>query len=352
MLGTRRSAVRSFRHSPDGPPELDEMPIVGDGDSEPLRRAGLRRSRICVRSTPMPRRGMTSRPKPVAARRRSSVFDPWVRAAALDASDRLLRDPGAGRQLALRQPCAPPGMTHHPSCHRHDDHLQLLPGLMTLSSSYTAARDLTVPAGRAIVLPVSSRHHAVPVVGRAGIATAATMVVVIAAIRSANAGPPPEPPLALLGFVAVYSAPALLGVVGLRRAAGPPFAAAALAAFGLAFTSFSAVTMPYLIPALLLGVAAARTGGWTIARTFAALASTAMLVAAWFAVVTWREMTCLSTALRSGCGQIDDDAGRPCGAGPHGGGDRPRPRPRPARPHGLSSAAMAQLRTHANPNSG
>jgi hypothetical protein len=141
------------------------------------------------------------------------------------------------------------------------------------------------------------------VVGRAGIATAATMVVVIAAIRSANAGPPPDPPLALLGFVAVYSAPALLGVVGLRRAAGSPFAAAALAAFGLAFTSFSAVTLPYLIPALLLGVAAARTGGWTIARTLATLAGTAMLVAAWFAVVTWREMTCFSTALGAGCGQ-------------------------------------------------
>jgi hypothetical protein len=129
------------------------------------------------------------------------------------------------------------------------------------------------------------------------------MAVFIAAVRSANAGPPPDPPLALLGFVAVYGAPALLGIVGLRRDAGSPFAAAALAAFGLAFTSFTAVTLPYLVPALLLGVAAARTGGWTIARTLAALASTAMLVAAWFAVVTWREMTCFSTALRSGCGQ-------------------------------------------------
>ncbi len=174
---------------------------------------------------------------------------------------------------------------------------------MTLSSSYTTARDLTLPAGDAIVLPVSSRRYGVPGVARAGVATAATMAVFIAAVRSANAGPPPDPPLALLGFVAIYGAPALLGVVGLRRAAGPPFAAAALVAFGLAFTSFSLVTMPYLIPALLLGVAAARTSNWTIVRTFAALASTAMLVAAWSAVVLWREMTCFSTALRSGCGQ-------------------------------------------------
>ncbi len=139
---------------------------------------------------------------------------------------------------------------------------------------------------------------------RAGVATAATMAVLIAAVRSANAGPPPDPPLALLGFVAVYGAPALLGVVGLRHAVGSPFAAASLVAFGLAFTSFSLVTMPYLIPALLLGAAAARTGHWTIIRTFAALASTAMLVAAWFALVTWHEVTCFSTARGgAGCGQ-------------------------------------------------
>lgn len=175
---------------------------------------------------------------------------------------------------------------------------------MTFSSSYTTAHDLTLPAHRAIVLPVSSRpRHQVPFVARAGVATAATMALVLAAIRSANAGPPPDPPLALLGFVAVYGAPAMLGVVGLRRAAGSPFAAAALVAFGLAFTSFAGVTIPYLIPALLLGVAAARTGGWTIMRTFAVLAGTAMLVAAWFAVVTWREMSCYSTAQQSGCGQ-------------------------------------------------
>ena len=138
---------------------------------------------------------------------------------------------------------------------------------------------------------------------RAGVATAATMAVLIAAVRSANAGPPPDPPLALLGFVAVYAAPALLGAVGLRRAAGAPYAAGALVAAGLAFTSFSLVTVPHLIPALLLGVAAARTGAWTIVRTFAALASTAMLIAAWLALVAWRETTCFSTALRSGCGE-------------------------------------------------
>src|SRR3972149_6230197 len=150
----------------------------------------------------MPGRGRISRPGPAAARRRG---------------------PPAGAGSARPDdehdaPCAQPSTRRPPPA---------APMLMTFASSYTTARDLTSSRRRAIMLLVGSRNIQGKVVGRAGIVTAATMAVLIAAIRSANAGPPPDPPLALLGFAAIYLAPAALRFIRHPPGAGPAPAAAA-----------------------------------------------------------------------------------------------------------------------------
>ena len=134
------------------------------------------------------------------------------------------------------------------------------------------------------MLLVGSRNIQGKVVGRAGIATAATMAVLIAAIRSANAGPPPDPPLALLGFAAIYLAPAALGFIGHRRGDGPTLAAAAILCALASVTSFGGPTLPFLIPAALLAVAAVGRL-WRLRSVVGAAVAASLIVATWFAVV-------------------------------------------------------------------
>lgn len=108
----------------------------------------------------------------------------------------------------------------------------------------------------------------------------------------AEPGPPVQPAVEL-AFLAIYGSPALLGGAGLIRADPGSLLAGGLVALPLACTSFALVTLPLVVPALLLFVAArdlrpARWMGFQIPMLVAAP------VAAWFAlfasssVVTYR----------------------------------------------------------------
>ncbi|MFI5255344.1 MAG: hypothetical protein ACHQ15_07805 [Candidatus Limnocylindrales bacterium] len=136
---------------------------------------------------------------------------------------------------------------------------------------------------------------------RAGIATAATMGLFIVALRLGDAGPPGDPPLAALAFAAVYLAPTALGAIGHRRGDGATLAAAALLCGLASVTAFSLVTVPFLIPAVLL-VAAAGRASWRRLGGLIAAAEALIVVAAFYAVVTLREWQCVSGPNYQACG--------------------------------------------------
>jgi hypothetical protein len=131
---------------------------------------------------------------------------------------------------------------------------------------------------------------------RAGIATAATMGLLISAIRWANVEALPGPPITVLGFTAVYLAPAAFAYVGHRRGDGPTLAAAAILCALAAVTAFSGVTLPFILPAVLLASAAAgRPWQW---RSRVSAAGVVLLAgAAWFAVATIQDADSAPIAL-------------------------------------------------------
>lgn len=140
--------------------------------------------------------------------------------------------------------------------------------------------------------------------GRAGLATAATIGLFIVGIRLVAAGPPPDPPLASLGFAAVYLSPVSLALIGHRRGHGPTLAAAALLCAVAAVTSFTGVTLPFLIPAALLAAAAARRP-WrpgAVLGVAGAAVAVSLVVAAWYAVVMLRAWQCVSAPAYEACG--------------------------------------------------
>ena len=85
------------------------------------RSAGVSASkaRICVRSTPMPSRGIDLEAVAAALEEPVQRADPWVDPPGLDAGDRLLRDADLRGQLTLGQPGTPPRVSGHPSGHGH-----------------------------------------------------------------------------------------------------------------------------------------------------------------------------------------------------------------------------------------
>ena len=68
---------------------------------------------------PIPRRGIDLEAEPAAFEQAIERADPRVDASALDAGDRLLRDPGLGGELALGQLRPAPRVSKHASGHRH-----------------------------------------------------------------------------------------------------------------------------------------------------------------------------------------------------------------------------------------
>jgi hypothetical protein len=104
----------------------------------------------------------------------------------------------------------------------------------------------------------------------------------LGASSGAEPGPPVQPAVEL-AFLAIYGTPALLGAAGLLRADPGPLLAGGLVAFPLAMTSFALLTLPLVLPALLLILAARdlRPSRWA-ALEIPALAAAPM--AAWIAL--------------------------------------------------------------------
>lgn len=119
--------------------------------------------------------------------------------------------------------------------------------------------------------------------GRAGVATAATMGLVLTGIWL-SFDDAPEALLPIFGFAAVYLAPATLGLIGHRRHDGPTLMAAAILCLLASVTSFGGPTLPFVIPAVLLaGAAIGRR--WRRPSSIAAGIAGVLVVAAWFAAV-------------------------------------------------------------------
>jgi 4-amino-4-deoxy-L-arabinose transferase-like glycosyltransferase len=127
------------------------------------------------------------------------------------------------------------------------------------------------------------------------------MGLIIVAIRQTNAAPPPDPALLSVGFAAVYLAPAALAFIGHRRNDGPTLAAAAVLCGLASVTSFTGVTLPFLIPAVLLAAAAAGRP-WRSKSVLGAALAAASVAAAWFAVVMMREWQCVNGPGYEACG--------------------------------------------------
>jgi hypothetical protein len=104
----------------------------------------------------------------------------------------------------------------------------------------------------------------------------------LGAVSGAEPGPPVQPAVEL-AFLAIYGSPALLGGAGLVRADPGSLLAGGLVALPLACTSFALVTLPMVVPALLLFVAARdlRPARWMGLQIPMLVAAT---VAAWFAL--------------------------------------------------------------------
>src|SRR6266536_3566417 len=99
----RGRGARSFCDAADRPPEPNKVPVVSNGEAQTLGRGELQEVvDLCSIDTNAEARHHF-KAELAGGQQAIQRVDPRVRPAALDPGDRLLRDPGLGGKLALRQ---------------------------------------------------------------------------------------------------------------------------------------------------------------------------------------------------------------------------------------------------------
>jgi hypothetical protein len=96
--------------------------------------------------------------------------------------------------------------------------------------------------------------------GRLGAATQLLFAAILGALAIANAQPSPEPVPRGLAVLIIYGVPGLIGYLGAVRGSAAPLVGAALVDIPGSVLSWSFVTLIFLVPAILMGAAAAGVG--------------------------------------------------------------------------------------------